>query len=256
MHHQIDTILKRLRQDVAHQLDPESIRSACRQAGHRWRNRVLDPGAIVHCFVVQVLHGNTSLEHVARLRGRSLHRRGLLPGARRVAASRPPNRASRSGGGAGFHHRSRGALPRASRLPGQRLVLLHARRSRTPRSVRSARRTEAGMRLSHGQGPGVVPRRDRDAVEGRGRAAASARHGGRGRDPSLAETGRRVGRRPGVLFIRSYRDVDQRRCSGRLPDASAADRRLHAKPTTRPGRGEKRGQGPAPVALAARSRSA
>jgi hypothetical protein len=69
MHHRIDTILKRLRQDVARHLDPESIRSACRQAGHRWRRCVLDPAAIVHWFVIQVLHGNTSLEHVARLGG-------------------------------------------------------------------------------------------------------------------------------------------------------------------------------------------
>jgi len=75
MHHRIDTILKRLRQDVARRLDPESIRSACRKAGHSWRDRVLNPVAIVHWFVIQVLHGNTSLEHVARLGG------GLFTGA-------------------------------------------------------------------------------------------------------------------------------------------------------------------------------
>jgi Transposase DDE domain len=69
MHHRIDTILKRLRQDVARRLDPESIRSACREAGHGWRNCILNPVAIVHWFVIQVLHGNTSLEHVARLGG-------------------------------------------------------------------------------------------------------------------------------------------------------------------------------------------
>jgi Transposase DDE domain len=75
MHHRIDTILKRLRQDVAQRLDPESIRSACREAGHSWRQCVLNPVAIVHWFVIQVLHGNTSLEHVARLGG------GLFTGA-------------------------------------------------------------------------------------------------------------------------------------------------------------------------------
>ena len=69
MHHRIDTILKRLRQDVAQRLDPESIRSACRDAGHSWRQCILDPVAIVHWFVIQVLHGNTSLEHLARLGG-------------------------------------------------------------------------------------------------------------------------------------------------------------------------------------------
>ena len=69
MHHRIDTILRRLRQDVARRLDPDSIRAACCKAGHSWRNRVLNPVAIVHWFVIQVLHGNTSLEHVARLGG-------------------------------------------------------------------------------------------------------------------------------------------------------------------------------------------
>jgi hypothetical protein len=75
MHHRIDTILKRLRQDVARHLDPESIRAACRESGHTWRHCVLNPVAIVHWFVIQVLLGNTSLEHVARLGG------GLFTGA-------------------------------------------------------------------------------------------------------------------------------------------------------------------------------
>ena len=69
MHHRIDTILKRLRQDVARHLDPESIRAACREAEHSWRQCLLNPVAIVHWFVIQVLLGNTSLEHVARLGG-------------------------------------------------------------------------------------------------------------------------------------------------------------------------------------------
>jgi Transposase DDE domain len=69
MHHRIDTILKRLRQDVARHLSPDSILSASRTAGHPWRKCTLNPAAIVHWFVIQVLHGNTSLEHVARLGG-------------------------------------------------------------------------------------------------------------------------------------------------------------------------------------------
>jgi hypothetical protein len=85
MHHRIDTILKRLRQDVAQLLDPESIQTACREVGYRWRKCVLDPVAIVHWFVIQVLHGNTSLEHIARLAGGLFTgvayclARGLLP---------------------------------------------------------------------------------------------------------------------------------------------------------------------------------
>ena len=71
MHHRIDTILQQLRQDVAQRLDPESIQAACRSVGHSWRQSRLNPVAIVHWFVVQVLHGNTAVEHVALLAGRT-----------------------------------------------------------------------------------------------------------------------------------------------------------------------------------------
>lgn len=69
MHRRIDTILKRLRQDVARHLTPRAIERACRDAGHRWRRCTLHPTAVVHWFVTQVLYGNTSLEHVALLAG-------------------------------------------------------------------------------------------------------------------------------------------------------------------------------------------
>jgi hypothetical protein len=70
MHHRIDTILTRLRQDVTQHLDAESILSACREAGHRWRKCLLDPVAVVHWFIIQILHGNTSIEHVSLLGNR------------------------------------------------------------------------------------------------------------------------------------------------------------------------------------------
>lgn len=69
MHHPIDTILMQLRHDLARHLGAESIHSACRAVGHFWRDCTLAPAAIVHWFVIQVLHGNTSLEHVATLAG-------------------------------------------------------------------------------------------------------------------------------------------------------------------------------------------
>jgi hypothetical protein len=69
MHHRIETILGRLRQDVARRLDADAIERACRAVGHAWRQCPLTPTAIVHWFVIQVLHGNTALTHVARLGG-------------------------------------------------------------------------------------------------------------------------------------------------------------------------------------------
>jgi hypothetical protein len=71
MHHRIGTILKRLRQDVAHRLEPESIQCVCRSVGHTWRRSLLNPVAIIHWFVIQVLHGNSSLQHVSLLAGRT-----------------------------------------------------------------------------------------------------------------------------------------------------------------------------------------
>lgn len=57
-------ILARLRQDLAQILHPDSIRSACHEAGYRWRNRELDPVTTVLLFLLQVLHGNTACQHV------------------------------------------------------------------------------------------------------------------------------------------------------------------------------------------------
>lgn len=70
MHHRIDSILRQLRQDVAHHLDPQSIHAACRSVGHVWRDCRLNPVAVVHWFVIQITLGNTSLKHITLLGGR------------------------------------------------------------------------------------------------------------------------------------------------------------------------------------------
>jgi hypothetical protein len=146
MHHRIDTILKQLRQDVARRLEPESIVSACREAGHFWRKCILNPVAIVHWFVIQVSYGNTSLEHVARLSG------GLFTGAAYCLA--------------------RALLP----LAVFQFVLRDLVKSLVPitdaEGLWRGHRTEAGMRVSGGQAPGIVPRRYRGAVESHGHAIA------------------------------------------------------------------------------------
>jgi hypothetical protein len=64
MHASIDPVLARLRQDIGAILGPETIREACRQAGHSWRNRKLDPVATTSLFLLQILHGNTACQHV------------------------------------------------------------------------------------------------------------------------------------------------------------------------------------------------
>ena len=59
--------VRRIKSEVAHWLTAESIHEVCAAVGHAWRERVLDPVATVHLFVLQVLHGNTACAHVPRL---------------------------------------------------------------------------------------------------------------------------------------------------------------------------------------------
>lgn len=58
------SVVSKLRQDVAQKLTADTIRDACRQAGHRWRDRKLDPVATVWLFLLQILRGNTACQHV------------------------------------------------------------------------------------------------------------------------------------------------------------------------------------------------
>jgi hypothetical protein len=60
----IIAVLARLRQDLAAGLAPEAIRQACRDEGHRWRDRQLGPVVTVYLFLLQVLDGNTACRHV------------------------------------------------------------------------------------------------------------------------------------------------------------------------------------------------
>ena len=72
MHHRISTLLRALRQDLAARLGDDVIRAACRAAGHIWCDScLLTPAAIIHWFLIQVLHGNTALTHVSLLAGRA-----------------------------------------------------------------------------------------------------------------------------------------------------------------------------------------
>src|SRR5262245_6965641 len=72
MHHRISTLLRALRQDLAAKLGDDVILAACRAAGHTWCDScLLTPAAIIHWFLIQVLHGNTALTHVSLLAGRA-----------------------------------------------------------------------------------------------------------------------------------------------------------------------------------------
>lgn len=63
----VASTLDRIKQDLRSFLPDESVESACRQAGHRWRDRKLGPVQTVHLFVVQVLCFNTAMTHLRHL---------------------------------------------------------------------------------------------------------------------------------------------------------------------------------------------
>jgi len=71
MHRRLDTTLRTLRQDLDFHLDQDTVEQACRQAGHRWRPCLLTPFALIHWFLIQVLHGNTAIEHLTLMAGRA-----------------------------------------------------------------------------------------------------------------------------------------------------------------------------------------
>ena len=72
MHRRISVTLSALRQDLAAKLGGDVIHHACRLAGHCWVDScLLTPAAIIHWFLIQVLHGNTALTHVSLLAGRT-----------------------------------------------------------------------------------------------------------------------------------------------------------------------------------------
>ncbi|MGE3777262.1 MAG: IS4 family transposase [Pirellulaceae bacterium] len=77
--------LECIKGNVAAALAPEMIREVCRELGHRWRERELDPVTTVYGFLLQILHGNTACEHVPHLLGRNVtgdaycQARGRLP---------------------------------------------------------------------------------------------------------------------------------------------------------------------------------
>src|SRR5262245_49858798 len=63
----ISAAARRVKQDPGGVLDREQVREACREVGHCFRARKLDPFLTIISMVVQVMHGNTAIAHVVRL---------------------------------------------------------------------------------------------------------------------------------------------------------------------------------------------
>ena len=67
----ITDILRRSKQNWTEELSPEAIGQACRDAGMKWYESALTPVVTIQIFLVQILHGNTAIEHLSHLTDRS-----------------------------------------------------------------------------------------------------------------------------------------------------------------------------------------
>ena len=63
----LSAVLQRIKSDLSEFLPDVMIQDACRQVGHVWRRRRLDPALTLHLFILQVLHFNTALSHLRHL---------------------------------------------------------------------------------------------------------------------------------------------------------------------------------------------
>jgi hypothetical protein len=66
----ITQALRQIKADLGQVLSNQHIADVCRACGHKWRSRLLDPVVTVQLFILQVLHGNTAMNHLPRLSGR------------------------------------------------------------------------------------------------------------------------------------------------------------------------------------------
>jgi len=63
----VSRTLQRIKEDLEPFLPEESILSACRDAGHKWRRRQLGPVQTLHLFILQILSFNTAMTHLRHL---------------------------------------------------------------------------------------------------------------------------------------------------------------------------------------------
>jgi hypothetical protein len=63
----VSAALVRIKQDLHDYLPPATIEAACRDAGHRWRQRKLGPVATMELFILQILNFNTAISHLRHL---------------------------------------------------------------------------------------------------------------------------------------------------------------------------------------------
>ena len=69
----VSRTLTRIKQDLQPFLPEDSILAACREVGHKWRNRKFGPLRTIHLFILQVLCFNTAMTHLRHLAKEAVH---------------------------------------------------------------------------------------------------------------------------------------------------------------------------------------
>jgi hypothetical protein len=65
--HSITDVIKHFKQNWTEELSEGAIAQACHEAGMTWRETLLNPVMTIQIFFVQILHGNTAIEHLSHL---------------------------------------------------------------------------------------------------------------------------------------------------------------------------------------------
>ncbi len=63
----ITDVIQHFKQNWTEELSGTAITQACREAGMTWRETTLSPAITIQIFFVQILHGNTAIEHLSHL---------------------------------------------------------------------------------------------------------------------------------------------------------------------------------------------
>lgn len=82
--HIITDVLRRFKQNWTEELSPDAITQACQDVGMKWYESALNPVVTIQIFFVQILHGNTAIEHLSHLTGQSFTAAGYCRARMRV----------------------------------------------------------------------------------------------------------------------------------------------------------------------------
>src|SRR5205807_1806616 len=227
----VSGVLARIKQDLHPFIPEESIVSACRSAGHRWRERKLGPVRTLHLFVTQVLCLNTAMTHL-----RHLGKTALKAPAYCKARMRLPLKVLQT-----LLQESATAMQEACGSPGAlwcglRTYLVDGSSTIVPDTPTSQKAfgqpkgCKEGLRVSRAQGPGPLRRVHRaDAPDAVLRPVHPRAVQGLDAAPA-AQGGRTAGGRPRVLLVRAPGDAVFPRDSRAFPRAPEADRGLPPAP--------------------------